>query len=73
MSVAFGLLAVYVGAESVRALVVGAEPDASPVGIGLTVASLVIMPFLSRAQRRTGRWGRRLSRPTAHRRRCAPG
>ena len=55
MSVAFGLLALYVGAESVRALVVGAESDASPVGIGLTVASLVIMPFLSRAQRRTGR------------------
>jgi divalent metal cation (Fe/Co/Zn/Cd) transporter len=55
MSVAFGLLAVYIAVESVRALLVGAEPDASPVGIGLTIASLIIMPFLSRAQRRTGR------------------
>ena len=55
MAVAFGLLAAYVTVESVRALTSGAEPDVSPVGIGLTVASLVIMPFLSRAQRRTGR------------------
>ncbi|MDK3258820.1 cation diffusion facilitator family transporter [Blastococcus capsensis] len=55
MAVAFGLLAAYVTVESVRALVAGAEPDASPVGIGLMVASLVVMPFLSRAQRRTGR------------------
>ena len=55
MSVAFGLLAAYVGVESVRALVVGADPDTSPVGIGLTVASLLVMPFLSWAQRRTGK------------------
>lgn len=38
-----------------RALVVGNEPDASPVGIGLAAASLVVMPFLSWAQRRTGK------------------
>ncbi|MDP9430604.1 MAG: cation transporter [Actinomycetota bacterium] len=55
MSMAFALLAVYVGAESGRALAVGAEPEASPVGIALTVASLLVMPLLSRAQRRTGR------------------
>ncbi|WNV74809.1 cation diffusion facilitator family transporter [Geodermatophilus sp. DSM 44513] len=55
MSVAFGLLAAYVGAESVRALVTGAQPDGSGVGIALTVASLLVMPVLSRAQRRTGR------------------
>jgi divalent metal cation (Fe/Co/Zn/Cd) transporter len=55
MSVAFGLLAVWVAFESVRALVTGAEPDASLVGIGLTIASLIIMPLLSRAQRATGR------------------
>ena len=41
--------------ESVRALFIGGEPDASPVGIGLAAASLVIMPFLSWAQRRTGK------------------
>lgn len=55
MALSFFALAGYVGVESVRALVSGHEPDASPVGIGLAVASLVIMPLLSWAQRRTGR------------------
>lgn len=55
MAAAFALLAVWVGFESVRALVTGAVPEASPVGIGLTIASLIVMPFLSLAQRRTGR------------------
>jgi divalent metal cation (Fe/Co/Zn/Cd) transporter len=55
MSVAFALLAAWIGFESVRALVTGAEPDASLVGIGLAVASLIIMPLLSRIQRATGR------------------
>ncbi|SOC50911.1 Cation efflux family protein [Blastococcus aggregatus] len=55
MALSFFALAGYVGVESVRALVSGADPDASPVGIGLAVASLVVMPFLSWAQRRTGR------------------
>ncbi|WP_350279052.1 cation transporter [Kribbella sp. HUAS MG21] len=50
----FGLAA-YVGFESIRSLATGAEPDASPVGIGLAVASLIVMPFLSWAQRRTGK------------------
>lgn len=51
----FFALAVYVGIESLRSLVVGAEPDASTVGIVLASASLAVMPFLSWAQRRTGR------------------
>lgn len=55
MALAFFALAGYVSVESVRALLTGAEPDASPVGIGLAAASLVVMPFLSWAQRRTGR------------------
>jgi divalent metal cation (Fe/Co/Zn/Cd) transporter len=55
MALAFFALAAYVTVESVRALFFGGEPDASPVGIGLAVASLMIMPFLSWAQRRTGR------------------
>ena len=55
MALSFFGLAAYVAVESVRALVTGAEPDASPVGIGLATASLVVMPFLSWAQRRTGR------------------
>ena len=55
MAFSFFALAVYVTFESVRALVSGHDPDPSPVGIGLAAASLVIMPFLSWAQRRTGR------------------
>ncbi|PJJ56555.1 cation efflux family protein [Mumia flava] len=55
MALSFFALAGYVAFESVRALLVGHEPDTSPVGIGLAAASLVIMPFLSWAQRRTGR------------------
>ena len=55
MAFSFFALAGYVAVESVRALLTGGDPDASPVGIGLAVASLVVMPFLSWAQRRTGR------------------
>jgi divalent metal cation (Fe/Co/Zn/Cd) transporter len=50
----FGLAA-YVGFESVRALIGGSDPDTSQVGIGLAIASLVVMPVLSWAQRRTGK------------------
>ena len=55
LAVSFFALAAYVGIESSRALVAGTDPDASPVGIGLAMASLVVMPVLSWAQRRTGR------------------
>jgi divalent metal cation (Fe/Co/Zn/Cd) transporter len=55
MALAFLALVAYVTAESVRSLFFGAEPESSPVGIGLAIASLGIMPFLSWAQRRTGR------------------
>jgi divalent metal cation (Fe/Co/Zn/Cd) transporter len=51
----FLALAVYVTVESVRALIEGHEPDASTVGIVLAAVSLLIMPLLSYAQRRTGR------------------
>jgi divalent metal cation (Fe/Co/Zn/Cd) transporter len=55
MAVSFFALAAYVTFESVRALLGGHDPDPSKVGIGLAVASLLVMPFLSWAQRRTGR------------------
>lgn len=51
----FFALAAYVGFESTRALVSGVGADASPVGVGLAIASLSLMPFLSYAQKRTGR------------------
>jgi divalent metal cation (Fe/Co/Zn/Cd) transporter len=55
IGVCFLVLAAYVSMESLRTLVDGAEPDTSLVGIGLAVVSLVVMPVLSWAQRRTGR------------------
>lgn len=55
MAFSFFALAAYVTFESVRALLGPAEPDVSRVGIGLAAASLIIMPLLSWAQRRTGR------------------
>lgn len=55
MAVSFFALAAYVTFESVRALVTGHDPESSTVGIALAAASVVIMPFLSWAQRRTGR------------------
>jgi divalent metal cation (Fe/Co/Zn/Cd) transporter len=51
----FFALAVYVSAEAVRALLGGGEADRSPVGIALVAVSVVVMPFLSLAQRRAGR------------------
>ncbi|MGW7680558.1 cation diffusion facilitator family transporter [Kribbella sp. NPDC054772] len=50
----FGLAA-YVTFESLRSLIIGSHAETSPVGIGLAIASLVVMPFLSWAQRRTGK------------------
>src|SRR5215212_371774 len=55
MAFSFFALAAYVTVESARALFLGGEPAPSPVGIGLAIASLIVMPFLSWAQRRTGR------------------
>lgn len=55
IAVSFFALAAYVTFESVGALATSAEPDASPIGIGLAFASLTVMPFLAWAQRRTGK------------------
>jgi divalent metal cation (Fe/Co/Zn/Cd) transporter len=51
----FFVLAAYVTVEAVRTLVGGAEAEHSAVGIVLLALSVVVMPFLSLAQRRTGR------------------
>ncbi|OBB87125.1 cation transporter [Mycolicibacterium peregrinum] len=55
IAVSFFALAGYVTVESIRSLSGAAEAGHSAIGIGLTTASLVIMPLLSWAQRRTGR------------------
>ncbi|RBM14813.1 cobalt transporter [Prauserella sp. PE36] len=55
IAVSFFALATYVTVESVRGLL-GADPaEHSTVGIVLATVSLLIMPFLSYAQRRAGR------------------
>lgn len=55
IAVSFFALAAYVTVESVRSLS-GAEPAGhSPAGIVLAAVSLLVMPFLSHAQRRAGR------------------
>ena len=55
IALAFFALAAYVSVQSLRALFGDAEPQPSPVGIALALVSLAVMPFLSWAQRRTGR------------------
>ena len=54
IAVSFFALAAYVSVESVRALVAREQPATSVVGIVLAALSLVVMPLLSRWQRRTG-------------------
>jgi divalent metal cation (Fe/Co/Zn/Cd) transporter len=51
----FFALAAYVTVEAVRTLVGGDPPEHSTVGIVLVAISVVVMPFLSAAQRRAGR------------------
>lgn len=51
----FFVLAAYVTVEAVRTLGGGAEAEHSTVGIVLLAISVVVMPVLSLAQRRTGR------------------
>jgi divalent metal cation (Fe/Co/Zn/Cd) transporter len=55
IAVSFFALAGYVSFESVRALLSGRDAGHSTVGIVLAASSLLVMPFLSWAQRRTGR------------------
>ena len=52
VAVQFFLLAPYVAVESVKALLAGDHADPSPVGIGLAVGSVALMPLLARAKQR---------------------
>jgi len=54
VAVSFWLLAPYVAVESVRDLVAGDRADVAPLGIAITVSSLVLMPALGVAKRRLG-------------------
>lgn len=55
IAMSFFALAAYVFVESVRALLDGQGAQRSLMGIVLAALSLLVMPFLSLAQRRTGR------------------
>ncbi len=55
IAVTFWLLAAYISVEAVGELVAGADAEASPVGIALNVAALVVMVPVAIAQTRTGR------------------
>jgi divalent metal cation (Fe/Co/Zn/Cd) transporter len=55
IAVSFVGLAAFVTVDAVRTLAGAAAPEHSPVGIVLAVVSLVVMPTLSWAERRTGR------------------
>ena len=54
IAVSFYVLAAYVAFESVRTLVVGTEPEASWVGIGLAAFTAVTMPPFAYVKRRVG-------------------
>lgn len=55
IAISFFALAAYVSVQAVLDLVNGSEADTSTVGILLAVASLIVMPMLAVAKRRTGR------------------
>src|SRR3990170_5164678 len=61
IALSFFALAAYVVVEAARGLAIGAEAGESVVGIGLATASLMAMPVLGVAKRRTGQ---RLGNPT---------
>jgi divalent metal cation (Fe/Co/Zn/Cd) transporter len=54
--IAFGFfgLAGYVAVQALVDLIASNEPESSPVGIALAIASLVVMPALAMAKRATG-------------------
>jgi divalent metal cation (Fe/Co/Zn/Cd) transporter len=54
IAVTFFVLAAYVLIGSVIDLATSAHPEHSPVGIGLTISSLLIMPLLGWRKRRVG-------------------
>lgn len=55
IAVSFFALAAWVGVDATLALLGAGEAQPSPVGIGLAAVSVVVMPLLVWAKRRTGR------------------
>jgi len=55
VGISFLILAVYVAWDAVTTLWSRERPEASAVGIGLAILSLIVMPLLALAKRRTAR------------------
>jgi divalent metal cation (Fe/Co/Zn/Cd) transporter len=55
IAVSFFTLAAYVAVQAIIDFSGRSEPESSLVGIGLAIASLIVMPILATAKRRTGR------------------
>lgn len=53
VGISFLILAAYVAFEAIKSLLAHEPPQTSLVGIGLSVVSLIVMPFLARAKRRS--------------------
>lgn len=53
VGISFLILAAYVAFDAIQSLVVHEPPHASLVGIGLSIVSLIAMPILARAKRRS--------------------
>lgn len=51
IGISFLLLAAYVAYAAIRSLALHDEPDTSPIGIALTLLSLIVMPVLARRKR----------------------
>jgi divalent metal cation (Fe/Co/Zn/Cd) transporter len=55
IALTFFALAAYLVIAGTRDLIAGERPETSPLGIGITALSLVVMPLLALAKRRVGR------------------
>jgi divalent metal cation (Fe/Co/Zn/Cd) transporter len=53
VGISFLVLAAYVAFDALKSLLTYEPPDTSPVGIGLSIVSLILMPVLARAKRRS--------------------
>jgi divalent metal cation (Fe/Co/Zn/Cd) transporter len=53
VGISFLILAAYIAFDALKSLLNYERPDASPVGIGLSIVSLILMPILARAKRRS--------------------
>ncbi len=52
VSVVLVVLGLYLGINAIHALATGAHPEASPIGLGISLLSLVVLPPLALAKRR---------------------